>query len=266
MSMEEKLQAKSYQCLNSNVLKLIGILLMIFDHLHQMFYMFGAPMWFTMLGRVVAPIFLFMASEGFYYTKNRKKYMLRLLIGFWVMGIASMAIQKQFPLEDVMLMNSIFGTLFLCVYYMWIVDFLRNGIKQRKTMQIVLSILGLILPFALGLLLFALINVNITLFQIFMILVPTFVTVEGGFVFILLAVAFYLLRKNRWLQVLALEIVAVYTFFAGNDIQWIMGFAAIPILLYNQKPGKKSTFHKYFFYLFYPAHIYLFYLISYYLH
>lgn len=40
-------------------LKIFGITLMVFDHVHQMFYFAVIPMWFTMLGRIVAPIFIF---------------------------------------------------------------------------------------------------------------------------------------------------------------------------------------------------------------
>ena len=57
--------------LTSFDLKLIGIILMVFDHIHQMFYFEGVPLWFTMLGRLVAPIFLFLSAEDFYYTRNR---------------------------------------------------------------------------------------------------------------------------------------------------------------------------------------------------
>jgi hypothetical protein len=39
----------------------------------------------------------------------------------------------------------------------------------------------------------------------------------------------------------------------------MMLFAAIPILMYNGKRGKGS---KYFFYVFYPAHIYILYAVA----
>jgi len=40
--------------------------------------------------------------------------------------------------------------------------------------------------------------------------------------------------------------------FLFQNYQWMLIFALLFILFYNHKEGKK---HKYFFYVFYPAHI-----------
>ena len=56
-----------------------------------------------------------------------------------------------------------------------------------------------------------------------------------------------------------LLILSVLVYIAGNKIQCIMGLAAIPILLYN---GKRGHGMKNFFYIFYPAHIGILYIIS----
>ena len=109
--------------------KLIGIILMVFDHIHQMFYFEGVPLWFTMLGRLVAPIFLFLSAEGFYYTRNRKKYMLNLLIGFWICQILFMAVPAILPNSKVELINAIFGTLFLGLCAMWVYDGFFGKVK-----------------------------------------------------------------------------------------------------------------------------------------
>lgn len=106
--------------LTSFTLKVIGIILMVSDHIHQMFAYVGAPEWMTMLGRVVAPIFLFLAAEGFHYTHSRIGYMRNLLIGFWITSVMEVILQTQLPNEHVVLMNAIFGTLFLGVMVMWI--------------------------------------------------------------------------------------------------------------------------------------------------
>lgn len=53
-------------------LKLIGVALMILDHVHRLFYWEANLTWMNILGRSVMPIFLFMCAEGFHYTKSRK--------------------------------------------------------------------------------------------------------------------------------------------------------------------------------------------------
>ena len=67
---------------NSNHLKLIAIIAMTIDHATDLIYPgFPAePLPFALhfIGRLTAPIMWFFVCEGYHYTKNVKKYMLRL--------------------------------------------------------------------------------------------------------------------------------------------------------------------------------------------
>jgi hypothetical protein len=93
--------------------------------------------------------------------------------------------------------------------------------------------------------------------------------VEGSFFLVAVGVLFYILRKYRWAQALVPAAAGLFLLLAGRNesglpenAQWLMLSAAIPILLYN---GRRGWGGKYFFYVFYPAHIYLFYLIAWFL-
>ncbi len=244
-------------------LKMIGIVFMLADHIHQMFYMFGVPLWLTMAGRIVAPVFLFLSVESFVHTSNRRRYMSRLLAGFWIMGFVSFVIQMAMPLEDIALMNNIFGTLFVTVFYMWMAEVIHNGVTEKKTKQVVAGILGLLAPVVTSVLILLTINVNVNLFRIMYILVPSILTVEGSVTWVLLGFGFYLARRRRLAQIAVLAAAAAISYVTAGGFQWMMVFAAIPIWFYNGKTGKRS---KWFFYIFYPVHIYVFYLISYLLH
>ncbi|RKW34014.1 MAG: hypothetical protein D8B43_00795 [Lachnoanaerobaculum sp.] len=70
---------------------------------------------------------------------------------------------------------------------------------------------------------------------------------------------FYIFRKNRWIQIIVLVVISDVIFICSHDIQWMMVFAAIPMLFYNGKKGKGM---KNFFYIFYPVHIILLYILS----
>lgn len=48
---------------------------MVMDHIHYFFGFTGwIPEWFSMVGRLGAPLFLFCLVEGFTHTRNRKRY------------------------------------------------------------------------------------------------------------------------------------------------------------------------------------------------
>ena len=52
---------------------------MILDHIHYFFSFTGKiPLFFSWIGRLAAPLFLFCIVEGFLHTHDRKKYFLRI--------------------------------------------------------------------------------------------------------------------------------------------------------------------------------------------
>lgn len=248
-------------------LKVIGITLMVCDHIHQMFVMEGAPTWLTMVGRIVAPIFLFLSAEGFYYTRNKLGYLRNLLVGFWVMSVIQFILPRVMPNDNVQLMNNIFGTLFIAVLLMSAIDYLKEGIahkSSRKWLTGLLIIIGVI-GYGIGtFLLFS--NPDTVMLAVYSTMViPNIMFVEGGFLLVLLAVFFYLFRGNKGLQISALVIVAlVSTGFSfqgllSSNFQWLMVFAAIPIYWYNGQEGRKM---KWFFYIFYPLHLVILYMAA----
>ncbi|MDR1950371.1 MAG: conjugal transfer protein TraX [Spirochaetaceae bacterium] len=252
----------NWRPLTGGVIKMIGLVLMVMDHLHQMFLTRGVPEWFTWFGRPVAAMFLFLCAEGFYYTRSRKRYMLHLLAGFLFMTAVNMLLSHLAPIETVNLTNNIFGTLFMAVFYMWMIDILRGGVREKKPRPVLLAIGGMLLPLAVGAaLLFALSSQNRPALMV-LLFIPNPVTVEGGIVLVLMGVLFYLLRNIRFAELAVILAVSVLAWFSTGDAQWLMVTAVVPVFLYN---GQRGRGNKYFFYIFYPAHIYLFYIIAWFL-
>ncbi len=245
--------------LTSFDLKMIGITLMVLDHIHQMFYFVGAPDWFSMLGRLVAPIFLFLSAEGFHYTHSRKHYMMNLLVGFWICNISFTLIARLLPNPKVVLMNSIFGTLFLGLCFMWVLDGFFG--KRKYPGKAVLGLLGLIALTILPLLLMSSLHLSGMSLSVLLTLLPSPMLVEGGPVFIITGGLLYLFREKRWAQYLVIIALSVLVFITNGkgDYQWLMVFSLIPIALYHGQQGKKD---KLFFYIFYPVHILILYAIS----
>jgi hypothetical protein len=70
--------------LTSNTIKMIAIIAMTIDHIAWAFfphYSLNLPILsMKIIGRLTAPIMIFFIVEGFYYTRNLKKYILRLFV------------------------------------------------------------------------------------------------------------------------------------------------------------------------------------------
>jgi hypothetical protein len=70
--------------LTSNVIKIIAIIAMTIDHTATIFfprYSLAIPVLsMHIIGRLTAPIMMFFITEGYHYTKNLKKYLLRLFV------------------------------------------------------------------------------------------------------------------------------------------------------------------------------------------
>jgi len=250
--------------INATTLKILAAVLMVFDHVHQMFWPVGAPDWLTWLGRPVFPIFLFIMAESFYYTHDRKKLMIRLLMASWLMTVFNFVLGAFIlPSDDIVLMNNAFSTFFVSVLYMLFWDMFVEGIKAKKVLKIICAILLCFVP-VLATAPLILVTTLETLPPLWLIralfFIPNILIIEGGPAMAALGVLFYALRSWRLAQVAVLVALSIIVYVnSPESAQWMMVFAAIPILLYN---GEKGRGMKHFFYIFYPAHIYLLYIIA----
>lgn len=266
------LQEKGFlkgKILDATTIKWMAAFFMVLDHIHQMFAYRGAPMWLTMAGRVVFPLFLFAAAESFHYTRDRKKYMLRLLLASWFMTISSFFMQWLLPNEHVVLMNNAFSTFFVTAVYMLSWDLLTEGMRTKRLRLILKAALAAVIPVvsAIPMLFVGMLSANenmafstIRALAALSLLLPNILTIEGDVLLVALGVVFYIFRQYRWVQIGALALLSGFVFYRDPaDIQWMMVFAAVPMALYN---GSKGRGMKRFFYVFYPAHIYVLYILS----
>lgn len=240
-------------------LKIIGIVLMFIDHIHQMFVPMGAPNWLDWFGRPVATLFFFVSVVGFSHTRNKEKYMLRLYIGMVLMSIGSLALQKIVGYEEVQLINNIFRDLLVGAMLMYGLDKISEGYLSKKVGQFLLGLLMLLFPIvSSGILMYLMSNPK-TIMMAAQVAnyIPALLFTENGLL-VLLIPLMYLAKNQRWVQCLLIALVALLCFFQGST-QWIMIFSLLPILLFN---GEKGRGMKSFFYIFYPVHIWALYLIS----
>lgn len=259
-------------------LKYIALITMVFDHIHYFFdYTGKIPIWFTMIGRLAAPLFLFSVIEGFVHTHNRKKYFLKIYALAILMGLIQFGFYNFlhplvrpdgfFP-QNMML--SSFAILLVALQGIaWIQE--KKYLKGIPTLLFPLLLPWLLVPFYL-------LDQNKPVFTLFINLLnytvfPTHTSIsDGGTWLLLTGIAMYLCHKNLKKEVLAFVSVSlvwvlmaiVLTRPSFHDlmfkyIEWMEIFAAPLMLCYNGKRGKGS---KYLFYIFYPSHIYLLYALS----
>ncbi len=266
--------------LSDTSLKEIALALMVLDHIHYFFSFTGAvPEWFSMLGRVSAPLFLFCTAEGFAHTHDRRTYLLRL----WGMGAGMGLVQFVIGVglgrraDGFYPMNGILRDLTVACLLWQGIDWLRQR-RLGRALALVGGV-GVLWP-AVSLALVAALPPagQLPLYFLSWTVLPNWAfSTDGGVWFILGGVLLYALRGRRKIQVLAwaawafwIDMGSVsYLLRMGGGVslgqamllsyQWMEVFAAPLMLLYN---GQRGAGHKQMFYWFYPAHVYGLYLLS----
>lgn len=262
---------RDYLGFDATRLKIIAAVGMIVDHIYWAWGNAGAPVWLSYIAPAGIPLFLFLLADSFHYTRNRKQLLVRLLIASWVMIIGSAIITFILPNENNYLIANAFSTLFMSALFMWFYDIFRDGVRARSVKRIVGGCLLFIAPVVTSVAVTALMMLtpnpdlsNPAFRLIFALgsLVPNLVTLEGNFLLAIMGLLFYVFRSRRFVQVVILIAFTIGWIIVEGFHQshaWLMVLAVIPMLLYNGKPGRGL---KNFFYLFYPIHLWIMYIIS----
>lgn len=267
--------------LSSTGLKGIALALMVLDHIHYFFGFTGwIPEWFSMLGRLSAPLFLFCVVEGFTHTRNRKKYFLKVyalsaaMSGVLIlMSFFGLLVRPDgfYPMNGMM-------TSFAILMIVWQgIDWLG---ERRYFRGLAAIVLPLTWPLLLNLALAPFPALRLPLTVLGVVLVPTWnFSLDACLPVLIEGILLYLFRKNRLRQAIAFTIfdflfffVLVYVSLMRSQLpdfhwtqmfttyyEWYGAFAGLIMLCYN---GQRGSGHKAFFYAFYPAHIYLLYFLS----
>ena len=259
-------------------LKYIALITMVFDHIQYFFdYTGKIPIWFTMIGRLAAPLFLFAVIEGFVHTHNRKKYFLRIYALAILMGLIQFGFYNF--LHPLVRPDGFFPRNMMLSSFAILLVALQGiaWIQEKKYLKGIPTLLfPLMLPWLM--LLLYLSGQDKPTFTLFINLLnytvlPTHTSIsDGGTWLLLTGIAMYLCHKNLKKEVLAFVSVSLVWVLMAivlsrpsfhdlmfKYIEWMEIFAAPLMLCYNGQRGKGS---KYLFYVFYPTHIYLLYALS----
>lgn len=234
-------------------LKITALILMFLDHTGL--YFEGAPVWFRWLGRASYPLFLFSMVWGYHYTRNRKKYLLRL----YLMSIFMTGFMYFIKIRFNAVVDYGYHNIFLSMFLVGVlISTIELFIKDRKKGGILIGVIVLVqilyymlprfFPFLRSL-------SGDTLTGV----IPNLAMNEYGLEFVALGVLMYFLKEQKDVFTAVYLIFCICQFSeemlaAGTATQWLMVLALPFMLSYNNQKGPGL---KYLFYVFYPVHTFL---------
>ncbi|MBK7179996.1 MAG: TraX family protein [Candidatus Promineifilaceae bacterium] len=236
--------------LNAFHLKIIALILMFTEHFGR--YLGELlpnhfPLYLEYAGRIVAPIFFFLAVESFFKTSNRRRYIARLYVWALIMQvgnfIVSRIVETVYQSENFFPVGqNIFLSIAVGVSMVAALEWGRTQIGIKKWGGFALA----------GVFAF------------------TSLLTESSYIGLSMLIVFYFFYNKKPALYFAYAGLSVLFFLWGLtniayfwefEFQWMM-IAALPfIIMYNGERGRYSL--KYFFYAFYPLHIWILYFIGY---
>lgn len=241
--------------LDSNQLKLIAIIAMTVDHIAwAMFEGYPTallPLVMHIIGRLTCPIMCYFIAEGYHYTRNINKYTFRLFAFAFVSHFAYIFASNDF-VDFKSFIPFYYGNFLNQTSVMWSLAWglVMLRIADSKRIKSIYKVLLVIL--------ICIITLPSDWSCIAALCIMAIGTNRGDF------------RKQMSWMIFYVALYSLVYFFAIDKAYGILQMGvvlSIPVIaMYNGKRGKNpkiNKFMKWFFYIFYPAHLFVIGLINY---
>jgi len=207
-------------------------------------------LWLRIIGRIAAPVFLYLLTESLRYTRSRPKFLLRLWLGAILHGTCSLLLSRL--TGETQWMGNIFPTLLYTALAVTAMDAVKKDRDIRYLLLLVMLISAGVLCDGMWLSL----------------LFPRLKETEYSLLFVLLGIGWYY-GKERSRQMLLFLLLCLLSLLIPSDHPAIaaLGFSpmfystqcfmilALPLIsLYN---GERGHAPRAFFYWYYPLHQYV---------
>ncbi len=262
--------------INSNMLKTIAVIAMVIDHVGFYFSsMIPMPVYATCryIGRIAMPIFVYLLVQGFFHTKNFKKYISRIgilavitqLLITILMFVNIKIVPGYTSAKQVYLNGNILFSFVISLGVMKLLheDILIKKWAYTKNMSLKIILVAVILISAL------------------------FIPLDYGIEVVILSVLMYYIEKlriklmieknNKAVSVknillntvndekikiiyLSLILLSIFTLIMYFNASWTVLIAILPIALYNMERGKLNM--KYVYYAIFPLQHVLLYSVA----
>lgn len=225
--------------LNSNHLKMLAIIAMTIDHIADLlfpgFLLEPLPVIMHIVGRLTAPIMWFFVCEGFFYTKNLKKYLIRMfsfaMISHFAYCFAFGINYLPYSTGDIFNQTSVIWTLAWALVALWVM----NGNHNLKNWQRYLMLV-----------LICLVSFSADWSCIAVMAVIAMYSERGN-----------LVKQIKGMMIWVLMYAVISVLFVNKAYGIISIFAFLvyfPLKYYNGERGK-AHWMKWLFYIYYPAHL-----------
>lgn len=241
--------------LDSNQLKLIAIIAMTVDHIAwAMFDGYPSallPLVMHIIGRLTCPIMCYFIAEGYHYTRNINKYTFRLFAFAFVSHFAYIFASNDF-VDFKSFIPFYYGNFLNQTSVMWSLAWglVMLRIADSKRIKSIYKVLLVIL--------ICIITLPSDWSCIAALCIMAIGTNRGDF------------RKQMSWMIFYVALYSLVYFFAIDKAYGILQMGvvlSIPVIaMYNGKRGKNpkiNKFMKWFFYIFYPVHLFVIGLINY---
>ncbi len=269
--------------LTLNELKLIAVVAMIIDHIAYYNYFFMSDktyLAFRIIGRIAMPIFAYAIVEGYFHTKNIKKYVIRLFILAIITQVVidivayfNTVFVPEYTVNIYNILNIVFSFLLSLIIIISIDSILKFCIqfknmknKNEKTyktsknerMKIEMKLLTNIVIY------FFIVIISFLVYQLF--------EIDYGYIVPIIIITGYICKKiyiylenkkknikyisNYIVSNIPLYIAIIIIAITSNHIERYILLSIIFICLYNSKKGNMSKkVQKLFYYIFPLQHL-----------
>ena len=254
--------------MSTNCLKTLALIFMLIDHIGE--FIPNSPVFLRYIGRLAAPLFFFCSVWGLHHTKNKAVYITRLYLLGVFMGIVNACFSYHY---NIWLRNNIFTTLFAGSFITMILES-ANTPKKKMTYATGLVFYQILAFFICALLAeflqFPSVLDTDALYYLYGAIFGSCIFTEGSVFLVCYYCLLYLFKDNtrrlfifHVLYSLMITYLSIrYQNYRGlffylipfTNFQGLMILAAPFYLLYNGRRGKNL---KYFYYIFYPVHIWI---------
>lgn len=230
-------------------LRVLAMALMLCDHTWAL--LLPGQRWLTCIGRLAFPIFAFLLAEGFFHTRDRRRYCLRMLFWAVVTEIPFNFMMGSSPLYP--FHQNVLWTFLIALLTMAALEKVRGSFRPLPALLLcaLLTAAGYVLGY----------------------LAMVDYYGEG----VLTVLVFYFFRNRRWrdflgqflcLNILHAVMLGGYFFtitLFGHEFeivqQGLAVLALVPIWLYRGRQGYHARWFQRFCYAFYPLHMLVLYAI-----